>query len=53
MDGQPLVELHGHASFVYSVAVLPNGDIVSSGEDRSIRVWRGAKPRRRRNLWVI
>lgn len=33
--------LKGHDSFIYSLALLPNGDIVSSGEDRTLRVWRG------------
>lgn len=33
--------LSGHTSFVYSLAVLPSGDIVSGGEDRSVRVWKG------------
>lgn len=33
--------LSGHTSFVYSLSVLPSGDVVSGGEDRSVRVWRG------------
>jgi phospholipase A-2-activating protein len=33
--------LTGHTSFVYTLAVLPDGDIVSGGEDRTVRVWRG------------
>lgn len=32
--------LKGHDSFVYDLALLPNGDIVSTAEDRSVRVWR-------------
>lgn len=40
LDGRLVGELHGHESFIYSLAVLPSGEIVSSGEDRSIRVWR-------------
>src|SRR6266511_4423042 len=43
IEGQCIRELSGHESFVYSVDVLPTGEIVSSGEDRSIRVWRGLK----------
>ncbi|TPX41099.1 hypothetical protein SeMB42_g04279 [Synchytrium endobioticum] len=38
--GQCLKELHGHTAFVYSVSVLPSGEIVSSGEDRTVRVWK-------------
>lgn len=33
--------LSGHTSFVYSLTVLPNGDIASAGEDRTVRVWHG------------
>lgn len=32
-------QLDGHDSFVYSVAALPSGEIISGGEDRSMRVW--------------
>jgi phospholipase A-2-activating protein len=34
-----LQALDGHTSFVYSVAALPSGEIFSSGEDRTVRVW--------------
>ncbi|PWZ00297.1 PFU-domain-containing protein [Testicularia cyperi] len=39
---QPTKTLSGHTSFVYSLATLPggNGELVSAGEDRSVRVWR-------------
>ncbi|KAJ9657339.1 WD repeat protein Lub1 [Neophaeococcomyces mojaviensis] len=43
LDGRPVAELHGHESFIYSLTVLPTGEIVSSGEDRSIRVWQGTE----------
>ncbi|PWN50917.1 PFU-domain-containing protein [Violaceomyces palustris] len=38
----PLQTLSGHTSFVYSLANLPGGkgELVSAGEDRSVRVWR-------------
>ncbi|XP_004363948.1 phospholipase A2-activating protein [Capsaspora owczarzaki ATCC 30864] len=39
MSGEPLQELFGHTSFVYSVAALPNGAFVSSGEDRCVKLW--------------
>ncbi|KAL7922871.1 WD40-repeat-containing domain protein [Trichoderma austrokoningii] len=39
--GQQLGELHGHESFVYSLAGLPSGELVSAGEDRTVRIWRG------------
>lgn len=41
MEGDCVYTLSGHTSFVYSISVLPNGDIVSGGEDRTVRVWRG------------
>lgn len=40
LQGRLVGELHGHESFIYSLAVLPSGEIVSSGEDRSVRVWK-------------
>ena len=40
MKGDLIAELHGHESFIYSLALLPTGEIISSGEDRSIRIWR-------------
>ncbi|KAK0531494.1 hypothetical protein OC834_002936 [Tilletia horrida] len=38
----PFQTLSGHTSFVYSLAILPgaSGEMVSSGEDRTVRVWR-------------
>ena len=41
LKGVVVAQLFGHESFIYSLAVLPTGEIVSSGEDRSVRVWRG------------
>lgn len=41
LNGQSVGELHGHESFVYSLTTLPTGELVSSGEDRTIRIWRG------------
>jgi len=41
MDGDVIYTLSGHSSFVYSLAVLPDLNIVSAGEDRSVRIWQG------------
>lgn len=43
LNGQQVAELHGHESFIYSLAALPTGELVSSGEDRTVRVWRGSE----------
>ncbi|KAI0807771.1 phospholipase A-2-activating protein [Fomes fomentarius] len=40
MEGDTVYTLSGHTSFVYSLSVLPNGDIISGGEDRTVRIWR-------------
>lgn len=37
---RPTQVLSGHTSFVYSLTALPTGELVSSGEDRSVRIWR-------------
>lgn len=42
-DGDLIQELVGHDSFVYGVEALSNGDIVSCGEDRTVRIWRDGK----------
>lgn len=38
LNGQQVAELHGHENFIYSLAVLPNGGLVSAGEDRTVRI---------------
>ncbi|KZT71268.1 phospholipase A-2-activating protein [Daedalea quercina L-15889] len=40
MEGDIIHTLTGHTSFVYSISVLENGDIVSGGEDRTVRIWK-------------
>ncbi|PGH12287.1 hypothetical protein AJ79_04353 [Helicocarpus griseus UAMH5409] len=41
LEGLQVAELRGHESFIYSLATLPSGEIVSSGEDRTVRIWSG------------
>lgn len=41
LGGDLVYTLSGHTSFVYSLSVLSSGDIVSAGEDRTVRVWKG------------
>ena len=43
IQGDLVAELHGHESFIYSLAVLPSDELVSSGEDRTVRVWNGTQ----------
>lgn len=40
LEGRELAQLHGHENFIYSLAALPTGEVVSSSEDRSVRVWK-------------
>ena len=41
LDGRQVGELVGHENFIYSLVSLPTGELVSSGEDRTVRIWRG------------
>jgi phospholipase A-2-activating protein len=43
LDGQVLKCLEGHTSFIYSIAELSSSVFASSGEDRSVRVWKHTK----------
>jgi phospholipase A-2-activating protein len=39
LKGDLIAELRGHEAFIYSLAVLPDGKFVSSGEDRTVKIW--------------
>ena len=39
LNGESMGELEGHSAYIYSLDILPNGDIVSSSEDRTVRIW--------------
>ena len=41
LDGRQVGALHGHENFIYSLVSSPSGELISSGEDRTIRIWRG------------
>ncbi|RYP41350.1 hypothetical protein DL767_001107 [Monosporascus sp. MG133] len=41
LTGQQVGELRGHESFIYCLTALPTGELVSSGEDRTVRIWSG------------
>ncbi|KAF0908304.1 hypothetical protein E2562_024718 [Oryza meyeriana var. granulata] len=40
LTGQPLLEMIGHTSLVYSVDAHSSGVIVSGSEDRSVKIWK-------------
>ncbi|KAL8962992.1 MAG: hypothetical protein Q9193_000694 [Seirophora villosa] len=41
LDGTQVGKLSGHESFIYSLTSLPSGELISSGEDRTLRIWNG------------
>lgn len=43
LSGQQIAAAHGHDNYVYSLATLPTGELVTSGEDRSVRIWKGTE----------
>lgn len=40
-NGAEVGMLHGHESFIYALDSLPTGELVSSSEDRTVRIWKG------------
>lgn len=38
-SGKVLQTLEGHDSFIYDIGLLSTGDIVSTAEDRTVRIW--------------
>jgi phospholipase A-2-activating protein len=43
LTGECIMQMTGHTSFIYSIAVLPSGEIVSSSEDKTARIWNGGE----------
>jgi len=43
LNGRQVGELVGHENFIYSLVSLPNAELASSGEDRTVRIWRGSE----------
>jgi phospholipase A-2-activating protein len=43
LSGHQLGQFHAHDSYIYSLATSPSGEMFSSGEDRSVRVWKGTE----------
>lgn len=42
LQGRQFGELRGHESFIYSLGSLPTGELISSGEDRTVKIWQGS-----------
>ncbi|KAH0537464.1 hypothetical protein FGG08_005727 [Glutinoglossum americanum] len=40
LEGRQVGQLVGHENFIYSLASLSTGEIVSSSEDRTVRIWK-------------
>ncbi|KAI5290015.1 hypothetical protein KEM54_002660 [Ascosphaera aggregata] len=43
LQGDQVAVLLGHGEFIYSLTSLPSGELVSSGEDRTTRIWKGTE----------
>ncbi|KAJ5353929.1 hypothetical protein N7541_006493 [Penicillium brevicompactum] len=43
LQGQLVASLYGHESFIYSLTALPTGELVSSSEDRTVKIWNGTE----------
>jgi len=41
VGGRQVGKFQAHESFIYSLAALPTGELASSGEDRTVRIWKG------------
>ncbi|KAL6070984.1 Phospholipase A2 activating protein [Balamuthia mandrillaris] len=39
-SGEPLQDLYGHSSFIFSASVLPDHTFATGGEDRALKIWR-------------
>ena len=43
LTGQQVGQFQAHDSYIYSLAMSESGEMFSSGEDRSVRVWKGSE----------
>jgi phospholipase A-2-activating protein len=41
LAGDVVYTLSASTAFIFCLAILPSGDIVTGGEDRAVSVWRG------------
>ncbi len=38
-EAKILKSIKGHTNFVFSLAVLPDGSLISSSDDKTIKIW--------------
>lgn len=44
VSGECVHTYYGHTNYIYSIAVLPNGeDFVTGAEDRTLKVWKSGE----------
>jgi phospholipase A-2-activating protein len=43
LSGQQVGQFQAHDSYIYSLKMSKSGEMFSSGEDRSVRVWKGSE----------
>jgi phospholipase A-2-activating protein len=43
LDGTPLLDMKGHAGFVFAIDCLDSGEIVTGGDDCTVKVWEGGE----------
>ncbi|KAF2663658.1 polyubiquitin binding protein-like protein [Microthyrium microscopicum] len=43
LEGVQMGGLVGHENYIYSLDILPTGELVSSSEDRTVRIWQNDK----------
>lgn len=39
LDGTHLLDYKGHTGFVFAIDTLPSGEIVSAGDDCTVKIW--------------
>ena len=39
LDGTHMMDFRGHSGFIFSIDCLPTGEIVTGGDDCTVRLW--------------
>mmetsp|Transcript_40455 Transcript_40455/g.29128 ORF Transcript_40455/g.29128 Transcript_40455/m.29128 type:complete len:102 (+) Transcript_40455:196-501(+) len=57
MDGSLLMNLEGHTGFIFAIDVLETGEIVTGGDDCTVKIWHDGTCRQTiqmpRTVWTI